>query len=46
MALEKNGFPAQVIEFADMPQSSTVDWNVVRRILNERRWLETYLRLR
>ncbi len=44
VALKKNGVPAKMIQYAGMPHGITGNWNVVHRMLNERRWLDTYLR--
>jgi len=44
VALKKNGVPAKMIEYANMPHAITGNWNVVHRMLNERRWLDTYMR--
>ena len=44
VALKKNGVPAKVIQYAGMPHSISGSWNVVHRMLNERRWLDTYLK--
>jgi len=44
VALKKNGVPAKMIEYANMPHAITGSWNVVHRMLNERRWLDTYMR--
>lgn len=44
VALKKNGVPAKMIEYENMPHAITGSWNVVHRMLNERRWLDTCLR--
>lgn len=44
VALKKNGVPAKVIQYQGMPHSISGSWNVVHRMLNERRWLDTYLK--
>ena len=44
VALKKNGVPAKVIQYAGMPHSISGSWNVVHRMQNELRWLDTYLR--
>jgi dipeptidyl aminopeptidase/acylaminoacyl peptidase len=43
-ALKKNGVPAKVIRYDDQPHSISGSWNIVHRMLNERRWLDQYLR--
>ena len=45
-ALKKNGVPAKVIRYAGMPHGISGHWNQVHRMLNERRWLDSYLRAR
>jgi dipeptidyl aminopeptidase/acylaminoacyl peptidase len=44
VALKKNGVPAKVIQYKDMPHAISGSWNVVHRMINERRWLDTYLK--
>jgi dipeptidyl aminopeptidase/acylaminoacyl peptidase len=44
VALKKNGVPAKMIEYAGMPHGITGNWNVVHRMINERRWLDTWLK--
>jgi dipeptidyl aminopeptidase/acylaminoacyl peptidase len=44
VALKKNGVPAKMIRYADMPHSISGSWNIVHRMLNERRWLDQYLK--
>jgi dipeptidyl aminopeptidase/acylaminoacyl peptidase len=44
VALKKNGVPAKMIRYANMPHSISGSWNIVHRILNERRWLDQYLK--
>ena len=44
VALKKNGVPAKVIQYAGMPHSISGSWNVVHRMQNELRWLDTYLK--
>jgi len=46
VALKKNGVPAKMIQYAGMPHGITGSWNVVHRMLNELRWLDTYLKSR
>jgi dipeptidyl aminopeptidase/acylaminoacyl peptidase len=42
-ALKKNGVPAKIIRYDDQPHGIAGSWNIVHRMLNERRWLDTYL---
>jgi dipeptidyl aminopeptidase/acylaminoacyl peptidase len=44
VALKKNGVPAKMIQYAGMPHSISGSWNVVHRMQNELRWLNTYLK--
>ena len=44
VALKKNGVPAKVIQYAGMPHSISGSWNQIHRMLNELRWLDTYLK--
>ena len=44
VALKKNGVPAKVIQYENMPHSISGSWNQVHRMLNELRWLDTYLK--
>ena len=44
VALKKNGVPAKMIQYAGMPHSISGSWNVVHRMLNERAWLDRYLK--
>ena len=44
VALKKNGVPAKVIQYANMPHSISGSWNQVHRMLNELHWLDTYLK--
>jgi dipeptidyl aminopeptidase/acylaminoacyl peptidase len=43
VALRKNGVPAKMIQYAGMAHAISGSWNVVHRMLNERRWLDTWL---
>jgi dipeptidyl aminopeptidase/acylaminoacyl peptidase len=45
-ALKKNGVPAKIIQYADQPHGIAGSWNNVHRMLNERQWLDTYLKAR
>ena len=42
VALKKNGVPAKMIQYKGMPHSISGSWNVVHRMINELRWLDTY----
>ena len=44
VALKKNGVPAKVIQYANMPHSISGSWNQVHRMINELHWLDTYLK--
>jgi dipeptidyl aminopeptidase/acylaminoacyl peptidase len=44
VALKKNGVPARVIQYAGQPHGIAGNWNNVHRMINERRWLDTYLK--
>lgn len=44
VALRKNGVPAEMIQYAGMAHGITGSWNIVHRMLNERRWLDEYLK--
>ena len=44
VALKKNGVPAKMIVYANMPHGITGSWNQVHRMLNELRWLDRYLK--
>ena len=46
VALKKNGVPAKMIQYQGMPHSISGSWNQVHRMLNEFRWLETWLKPR
>ena len=46
VALKKNGVPAKMIQYRGMPHSISGSWNVVHRMINEMRWLNTYLKPR
>jgi dipeptidyl aminopeptidase/acylaminoacyl peptidase len=43
VALRKNGVPAKVIQYAGQPHGIAGAWNNVHRMLNELRWLNTWL---
>jgi dipeptidyl aminopeptidase/acylaminoacyl peptidase len=43
-ALKKNGVPAKIIQYAGQPHGIAGHWNQVHRMLNERAWLDTYLK--
>ena len=44
VALKKNGVPAKMIQYAGMPHGISGNWNIVHRMINERRWLDTYVK--
>ncbi|MFI5310868.1 MAG: S9 family peptidase [Gemmatimonadales bacterium] len=44
VALKKNGVPAKMIQYAGMPHGISGNWNIVHRMINERRWLDTWLK--
>jgi len=44
VALKKNGVPAKMIQYKDMPHSISGSWNQVHRMLNERQWLDQWLK--
>ena len=43
VALKKNGVPAKTIQYKGQPHGITGSWNNVHRMLNELRWLNTWL---
>jgi dipeptidyl aminopeptidase/acylaminoacyl peptidase len=44
VALKKNGVPAKIIQYAGQPHGIAGNWNQVHRMLNERRWLDKYVK--
>lgn len=44
VALKKNGVPAKVIQYANMPHSISGSWNQIHRMMNELHWLDKYLK--
>lgn len=44
VALKKNGVPAKMIQYAGQPHGIAGSWNVVHRMLNERAWLDTWMK--
>jgi dipeptidyl aminopeptidase/acylaminoacyl peptidase len=44
VALKKNGVPAKVILYAGQAHGISGSWNVVHRMLNERAWLDQWLK--
>ena len=44
VALKKNGVPTRMIQYADQPHSIGGSWNIVHRMLNERQWLDRWLK--
>jgi dipeptidyl aminopeptidase/acylaminoacyl peptidase len=43
-ALKKNGVPAKIIQYTGQSHGIAGNWNQVHRMLNERAWLDTYLK--
>ena len=43
VALRKNGVPAKRVQYEGMFHGITGSWNIVHRMLTERRWLDEYL---
>jgi dipeptidyl aminopeptidase/acylaminoacyl peptidase len=43
-ALKKNGVPAKIIQYAGQPHGIAGHWNQIHRMLNERAWLDKYLK--
>ena len=43
-ALKKNGVPARMIRYADMPHGIRGHWNNIHRMLNELAWWEQWLK--
>ena len=44
VALKKHGVPTRMIQYADQPHAIGGSWNQVHRMLNERRWLDQWLK--
>ena len=44
VALKKNGVPTKIIQYAGMPHGISGSWNNVHRMMNELRWIDTYLK--
>lgn len=44
VALKKNNVPTKMIQYAGQPHGIAGSWNNVHRMLNERRWFDTYLK--
>jgi dipeptidyl aminopeptidase/acylaminoacyl peptidase len=44
VALKKQGVPAKMIVYANMPHGISGHWNVVHRTLNEKAWFDQYLK--
>ena len=44
VALKKNGVPTKMIQYAGMPHGISGNWNNVHRMINERRWLDSWLK--
>jgi dipeptidyl aminopeptidase/acylaminoacyl peptidase len=46
VALKKNGVPAKMMRYDDMPHSISGHWNMVVRMLNDRRWFDQWMKQR
>jgi dipeptidyl aminopeptidase/acylaminoacyl peptidase len=44
VALKKNGVPAKMMRYDDMPHSISGHWNMVYRMLNDRRWFDQWMK--
>ena len=44
VALKKNGVPAKMIQYAGQPHGIAGSWNIVHRMINERQWLDRWLK--
>ena len=44
VALKKNGVPARMLRYDNMPHSISGNWNIVHRMLNERQWFDRWLK--
>lgn len=44
VALKKHGVPAKLIQYAGQPHGIAGSWNIVHRMLNEREWLDRWMR--
>lgn len=44
VALKKNGVPAKIIRYEGMPHSISGSWNQIHRMMNEREWLDRWLK--
>ena len=44
VALKKNGVPAKMIQYAGQPHGIAGSWNIVHRMLNERQWLDRWMK--
>ena len=44
VALKKNGVPASMVQYKDMPHSISGSWNQVHRLLHERQWIDQWLK--
>ena len=43
-ALKKNGVPSKVIRYAGMPHAISGHWNQVHRMMNERAWMDQFVK--
>ncbi|MEO8337694.1 MAG: S9 family peptidase, partial [bacterium] len=44
VALKKHGVPAKMIQYAGQPHGIAGSWNIVHRMLNEREWLDRWMK--
>ncbi|MDB4889128.1 MAG: hypothetical protein JWL61_983, partial [Gemmatimonadetes bacterium] len=44
VALKKHGVPAKLIQYAGQPHGIAGSWNIVHRMLNERAWLDRWMK--
>jgi len=44
VALKKHGVPAKLIQYAGQPHGIAGSWNIVHRMLNEREWLDRWMK--
>jgi dipeptidyl aminopeptidase/acylaminoacyl peptidase len=45
-ALRRQGVPAKMIQYAGQPHGISGHWNNVHRMLNELKWIDTYVKTR
>jgi dipeptidyl aminopeptidase/acylaminoacyl peptidase len=44
VAIKKNGVPAKMIQYAGQSHGIAGSWNNVHRMINERQWMDHYLK--